>query len=137
MLILPRYFRKLPRSLLMVLGSVCYSIHVCLMPVLVDTPWLWLLPLSGGLGGSIVLLIPLSYYQEIMQDRPGAASAMIAVQRLVADWLSAACFAVGLMLGGYSMAALLATILSLTAVGLLIWLDRYRPVKGGTRPQQA
>jgi len=129
MLLLPRVMGRLPRNWLILGGTVIYCIHLALVPVLVDSPLLWVLPFFGGLGATGVLLLPLSYYQDLMQDQPGAAGALVAVQRLFADCFSAVIFLLGLAWGGYGLAALMDSGLAIGGAALLIVLDRFFPVR--------
>lgn len=129
MLLLPRVMGRVPRNWLILGGTVIYCIHLALVPVLVDSPLLWVLPFFGGLGATGVLLLPLSYYQDLMQDQPGAAGALVAVQRLFADCFSAAIFILGLAWGGYGLAALMDSGLAISGAALLIVLDRFFPVR--------
>lgn len=129
MLLLPRMMGHLPRNWLILGGTAIYCIHLALIPVLVDSPLLWVLPFFGGLGATGVLLLPLSYYQDLMQDQPGAAGALVAVQRLFADCFSAAIFALGLAWGGYGLSALMDSGLAIGGAALLIVLDRFFPLR--------
>ncbi len=121
MLLLPRIAGRIGRTALIGIGAAIYTCHLALLPVLTDSAALWLLPLFAGLGGAAILTLPIGYYQDLMVDRPGAASSLIAMQKLVSDVLAAGAFMAGLALGGYEGAAILGTLLALGGgLGLML-----------------
>ncbi len=124
MLWLPRLVAHLPRSTVLAGGTAIYACHLALMPWLADTPALWALTLAAGVGGAAVITLPIAYYQDLLQGRPGTAGAMLAVQKLVADVTSAAAFYIGTRIGGYEVAALIGMILSVFGAILLVTADR-------------
>lgn len=126
MLLLPRYLGHLPRERLILIGTALYISHLVLMPVLAPTPAIWAMTFVAGLGGTAMLILPLSYYQDLLAEQPGTAAAMMALQKLVGDILAAAAFTLGTYLGGYGLTAALGGAVALTgAVGLWL-LDRQR-----------
>ncbi len=121
MLILPRFTAHLPRATLMAVGALLYGCHLLALPLLADTPYLWLMTLFGGVGGAIIITTPISYYQDLLSARPGTAAAMLAVQKLVADVLTAAIFAIGSQFGGFEVVAVMGVCISLFgALGVYI-----------------
>ena len=69
--------------------------YLALIPVLAPTPLIWLLPVLAGLGGAAILTLPIAYLQDLMTGRPGTGSSLMAVQKVTADTLCAATFALG------------------------------------------
>lgn len=130
LLLVPRLVGRFSRTGLITLGAAFYTLHVILMPIWVDTPYLWLGTLIAGLGGTAAISLPISYFQDLLRDRPGAASAMLALQRLVADILGASVFALGTWIGGYETVAVMSATLTLTGAGLLYLADRRRWLMG-------
>lgn len=129
MLALPRLQRLARRQVLILGGALIYALFVLLLASFPDRPWLWALPVMAGLGAAPILTLPIGYWQDLMEGRPGTAAALMALQRLAGDLLSAASFALGAMLGGYSTAALLGGGLAMVgAVGLMI-ADRRGPMR--------
>jgi len=119
MLLLPRIAGRIDRITQIGLGTAIYCAHLVLMPLLAGSALIWVLPLLAGFGGAAILTLPIAYYQDLMQGRPGAASALIALQKLVSDILAALVFAVGMALGGALLTALLGTAAALLgALGL-------------------
>ena len=79
--------------------------------------------LFAGIGGTAIISVPIGYYQDLLRDRPGAAGAMLAVQKLVSDVLAAGCFALGTGLGSYESVAALGVALTLTGAAGLHLVD--------------
>lgn len=127
MLLLPLITHRFRRATLIAAGTALYVTHLALMPVLTETAWLWALTLLAGLGGTAILTLPIAYYQDLLDGRPGAAGAMIALQRLAAELLAAAAFALGAVLGGgHAITALMGAAIALIGAGGLLWIDRNR-----------
>lgn len=121
MLLLPRYLGHVPRPVLIFWGTVLYVSHLIALPFLADTVWIWAMTLPAGLGGVAMLVLPISYYQDLMEGRPGTAASMLALQKLVADVMAALAFSAGVAIGGYTLTACLGgAIAVLGALGL--WL---------------
>ena len=121
MLIMPRFAHLLPRSTMIALGAGLYCAHLLAMPVLCDTPFLWVMAPFGGIGGALIITTPIPYYQDLLARRPGTASSMLALQKLVADVLAAAIFAMGSQLGGFETVALIGAAITLSgALGLYL-----------------
>ena len=119
MLLLPRIAGRWNRVTQIGFGTAIYCGHLVLMPVLAGSALIWVLPLLAGLGGAAVLTLPIAYYQDLMRGRPGAASALIALQKLVSDILAALIFAIGMAFGGALLTAILGTAAALLgALGL-------------------
>lgn len=118
---IPRLLAYFSRSALIAIGASFYALHLLLMPIWVDTPWLWAGTLIAGLGGTAFIGLTIGYYQDLLRDRPGAAGSMLALQKLVADLLGAAGFAIGMAFGGHQTVAILAFALTLGGA-LALWL---------------
>lgn len=126
MLILPRWLNRRPRAPMLLIGVGVYSAHLALMPVLVETPLIWGLPVLAGLGGALLIILPIGYYQDLMEGQPGIAGALIAVQRLIGDILAAGAFAVGMATGGPAATALAGAAMAVLGALALVALDRRR-----------
>jgi hypothetical protein len=121
LMLLPRLMAYVSRSALMALGAACYGFHILLLPIWVDSAWLWLGTLIAGVGGTAIIGLPIAYYQDLLVGRPGAASSMLALQKLVSDLLGAAAFGIGMALGGYMTVAVIGFCLTLGGA-LALWL---------------
>jgi MFS transporter, SET family, sugar efflux transporter len=124
MLILPRYTSRLPRHVSLALAAVIYASHLALLPLLCDTPFIWALPILCGAGGAVILMLPISYYQDLVSGRPGTASALLALQKLVVDVVTALVFGIGSALGGFETVALIGSAIALTGALCLYLADR-------------
>lgn len=125
LLLLPRLTAHLSRSTLIAGGAAIYTLHLIAMPLLADTPYIWAMTLVAGLGGTAMISLPIAYYQDLLHGRPGTAGAMLALQKLVADVLAAAAFAIGTALGGYQTVSILGAIIAIIGAVGLFWADRH------------
>ncbi len=124
MLILPRYTHRFKRSAVLAIAALAYAAHLALLPLLCDTPLIWALPLLCGAGGAIILMLPISYHQDLVTGRPGTASALLALQKLVVDVLTAGVFAIGTWLGGFQTVALIGVMVALSGALCLYLADQ-------------
>lgn len=124
MLILPNLARAVPKSALLGIGTVLYGLHLLALPLLSDSALLWVMPLFGGVGGAMIITAPISYYQDLLRERPGTAAAMLAVQKLVSDVLTAGVFAATASASGFETVAITGVVCSLIGAGGLYWADR-------------
>jgi hypothetical protein len=123
LLILPRFTHAFSRATVMSLSAIVYAAHLALLPMLCDTPLVWALPMLAGGGGAVILLLPIAYYQDLVAGRPGTAAALLALQKLVVDSLTAAIFAVGTALGGFETVALIGVGVALSGALCLYLAD--------------
>lgn len=107
MLALPRLTRGLSRPLLILVGTALYGVHVALLPVLAGSAWVWVLVVPAAIGGSVILIFPMAYLQDLLSARPGTGASLMALQRVTGDTLAAICFAVGTLFAGYGLVAVL------------------------------
>lgn len=126
MLALPVLQRRHRSAALVAAGAGLYALHLVGLPLLARTPFVWVLTLPGAAGGAAVLALPIAYLQDLMKDRPGAGSSLMALQRVSGDLVCALAFAAGTALGGYLVAALIGAVLSVGAGAALWRLDRSR-----------
>ena len=126
MLLLPRILGHFSRANLIGLGALTYVLHLIALHFVADTPFVWVLPFFAGLGGAALITLPITYYQSLMEGTPGAASSLMAVQKLVSDGLVAGCFALGMAYWGLTSVALMGAGLSVAGALLLVLSDRNR-----------
>lgn len=126
MLLLPRIAGRIRRQTLLAWGAGLYCVHLALLPVLAGHWSVWVLTLFAGLGGTAIITLPITYYQDLLADRPGTAGAMLAVQKLVSDTMAASAFALGSTLGGFTLTAALGAAIALSGAAGLLWVDRRR-----------
>lgn len=126
MLALPRLQRLVSRQSLIMGGALIYAGFVVLLALYPEGRWLWVLPVMAGLGAAPILTLPIGYWQDLMEGRPGTAAALMALQRLAGDLLSALAFGIGTALGGYTTAALIGGIMAMFGAATLWLADRPR-----------
>lgn len=127
MLLLPRYLGHINRARLILIGTGLYICHLVLMPILAPTPAIWAMTFVAGLGGTAMLILPISYYQDLLSSQPGTAAALMALQKLVGDIFAAVAFSIGTALGGYGLVAMIGGAVALIGALSLWWLDHRRP----------
>lgn len=128
MLMLAQVQHRIRRESLIAIGTGIYACHVALLPVLAGSALVWFLILPAALGGAMILTLPIAYLQDLMADRPGAGSSLMALQRITADGCAALAFAVGTTFAGYGLAALIGAAMALLAAAALWHLDRSKVV---------
>ncbi len=134
MLAVGAFAARLPRLVLLVAGTAIYALFLVLLPLLVQTPWLWALSVLGGGGGALIYLPALGYLQDLLGRRAGAGASLLALQRLSSDGLTAAIYAFGAWAAGYWLVAVLGAATTLGAIATVAWLDRTRPHSGTEAP---
>ncbi len=123
LMLLPYASRRVNRSTLIAIGTTLYCCHVIALPLLAGSPLIWAMTLVAGLGGTTMLALPIAYYQDLLNGRPGTAGAMLALQKLISDICVAAAFAVGTAIGGYTTVAILGVSIALSGALALYLLD--------------
>lgn len=118
--------RHLPRLTIIAIGAFMYASFLFLFPLLADTWAIWLLTFPAGAGGALVYALAISYLQDQLGSRAGAGGSLIALQRLFSDSLAAAIFAIGAVISGYGLAAMIGAITMSVAMAALLVLDKER-----------
>lgn len=124
MLAMPWALTRLSRERLVFLGTVIYMLQVAGIPLLAQGPWVWACILPGAVGGAITFTLPIAVLQDALASRPGTGSSLMALMKVGGDAMAAATFALGTVLSGYLLAALLASALSLAGALGYLWLAR-------------
>ena len=124
MLALPLMTRGVSRAVALLTGSVIYAAFLACLPFAAPHAWLWALVLPAALGGAYIYTLPIAYLQDLLSDRPGTGSSLIALQKLVGDLIAAGCFAIGTTLSGYALVCLLGVGVSLVGAVSLVMADR-------------
>ena len=123
MLATPLMFRRYSKTALIAAGAAVYAVHLSGLALLAATPWVWLLIIPGAAGGAVILSLPIAYLQDLMADRPGTGSSLMAVQRIAADGFCAAAFVIGAALSGYGLAAIAGSAIAVGAALILVAID--------------
>lgn len=117
---------RMSRRTIIALGVIMYATFLALLPPLAPTPWLWLLTIPAGAGGAMIYTLAISYVQDLLGARAGAGAALLAIQKVTTESLSAVIFAIGTLIWGYDLVAYVAAVTIIGALVWLRWLDRNR-----------
>ena len=120
--------RVLPRMVIISCGVCIYASFIVLIPQLAGSAWVWLLVIPGGAGGGLFYALAITYLQELLGKRAGAGASLMALQRIASDGLCAGIFAFGTWISGYALVGALGGLGMVSALVLLIWLDRTKPL---------
>ena len=101
-----------------------YAVHMVLLPMLIESPVMWLLTIPAAVGGAFTLTLPIGYLQDLLSGRPGTAAALMSLQWLAASILAASVFALGTAVSGYGLALWLGALVSVGGTWALHWADR-------------
>lgn len=123
MLLTPLMMRHVSKTVLLAAGAMIFALHLTLLAPLAATQWVWLLMLPAAIGGAVYIAIPIAYLQDLMAERPGTGSALLALQGIAGNAAAALAFATGTALSGYGLAAVLGAGLAVSAGLALVWVD--------------
>lgn len=106
-------------------ASLCiYCVYAVLLSG-ASAPWhLYALGILNSCGAAAILSLPMSYFQDLFEDRPGLGSSLVPVVSFFGGLISAAGFALGTMLGGYLQSALIVSALCAAGALLIARADR-------------
>ena len=115
--------KKVPQTLTLAAGAGLYAIYLILQG-LATAPWhIYAQTLISALGAAAIISIPITYLQELIADRPGLGSSLIAVNIFLGAGLGALIFAVGTLVTSYSGTSILGAVVGLGGVYMLYALD--------------
>lgn len=108
----------------MVIGAMIYAGFMTVLG-LASEPWhVYALLLPNAFGVSAILSLPLTYYQELLQDGPGLGTSLNQISAFVSNGMSAAGFALGAAWLGYSHSAWLGVAMVVVGCSWLMLLER-------------
>jgi len=111
---------------LLVAGSLIYAVFMLLLGF-ATAPWqIYLLLIPNAFGLAAILSLPLSYFQDLLVERPGLGTALNQMMQFLSQSLSALAFAIGAPLIGYSYSAFIGVGMALAGIGALLWMERRR-----------
>ena len=96
------------------------------LPLLAGSAWVWILILPLALAHGVLLPVPITYLQDMLANRPGTGTSLLALQGLIGNILAAAAFALGTVISGYPLAMVFGGVIGLGGAVTLFWLDRIR-----------
>ncbi len=89
------------------LALLSYAVYSVLL-YFASAPWhMFAIGILNSCGASAVLSLPVSYFQDLIKDRPGLSTSLLPIMVFVGGLMSAAGFALGTAVSGYSGTALI------------------------------
>lgn len=124
MLIWGAVLRRLSVLQALAVGSGIYALFMVLLSF-ATTPWqIYLLVIPNSFGVAAILSLPLTYYQDLLLERPGLGTSLNQMTSFVSTGMSALAFAIGARWLGYSGTAWLGVLMALAGMVALLALER-------------
>ncbi len=120
MAVVGRYVARLP---LILIGSALSAGFLLALPLMASSPLVWVLILPLALAHGVLLPVPITYLQDLLANRPGTGTALLALQGLIGNILAAAAFAAGTALSGYPLVMILGAVIGMAGALGLWWAD--------------
>jgi predicted MFS family arabinose efflux permease len=109
------------------LALLVYAVYAVLMSF-ASVPWhLYAIAILNSCGAAAVLSLPISYFQDLLKDRPGLASSLVPVMSFTGSLIGSAGFAFATWVSDYSGTALVIAALCLAGAAGLFWIERRSP----------
>lgn len=124
MLIWGALLKRLSVLQALAIGTAIYAVFMGLLSF-ADAPWqIYALVLPNSFGVSAILSLPLTYYQDLLVERPGLGTSLNQMSTFVSTGMSAAAFAIGAHWLGYSGTAWLGVAMAIAGILGLLALER-------------
>ncbi|MBB3944416.1 MFS family permease [Rhizobium skierniewicense] len=115
--------RRFAQTTTLAAGAILYSVYLVLQGFATQ-PWhIYAQTLISGLGAAALISIPITYLQELIADRPGLGSSLIAVNIFLSAGIGSLVFAIGTYVSDYSGASILGAVFGLAGIVMLFTLD--------------
>jgi len=108
----------------MVIGAMIYAGFMVLLGLSTQAWHVYALLIPNAFGVSAILSLPLTYYQDLLKDRPGLGTSLNQISAFLSNGMSAAGFAVGAAWLGYSHTAWVGVAMVLIGCTCLMLLER-------------
>lgn len=105
------------------LGAGLYALYLVLQGLATERWHVYAQTVISGIAAAAIISLPITYLQDLISDRPGLGSSLIAVNIFLSAGLSAGIFAVGTRIGDYSFASILGAIVGSFGIILLFLLE--------------
>jgi hypothetical protein len=115
------------------LGAGLYAAYLILQGLATERWHVYAQTLISGFAAAAIISLPITYLQDLIADRPGLGSSLIAVNIFLSAGLSAGIFALGTSLGDYSFASILGAIIGCLGIILLLVLETGKRTPHGRR----
>lgn len=105
------------------LGAGLYTVYLVLQGLATEVWHVYAQTLLSGIAAAAIISLPITYLQDLIADRPGLGSSLIAVNIFLSAGLSALIFAIGTHLGSYATVSVLGAVVGCAGIVLLLLLD--------------
>ncbi|HBF28093.1 MFS transporter [Rhizobium sp.] len=106
------------------LGAAIYCSYLMLVGFAATPMHIYLLTPIAGLGAAAIISVPISYLQNLIADRAGLGSSLIAVNMFLSGGLNSLVFALGTKIGDYSFTAKLGAVVGLCGIVLMLLMEK-------------
>lgn len=104
-------------------GGGIYAVYLLLLGFAQTPAHVYALTLVSGLGAAAIISVPITYLQDLIAERAGLGSSLIAVNIFLSGGLSSLLFALGTGISDYSGTAILGALAGLSGTLLVLALD--------------
>ncbi|MGV3548426.1 MFS transporter [Rhizobium sp.] len=108
----------------MVIGAAIYAGFMVALGLATETWHIYALLIPNAFGVSAILSLPMTYYQNLLADRPGLGTSLNQISIFMANAMSAAGFALGAAWLGYAHTAWLGVAMVVVGCSWLLMLER-------------
>lgn len=115
--------KRMPPIAALASGAALYALYLLLQGLSTATWHVYAQSLLSGFAAAAIISLPITYLQDLIADRPGLGSSLIAVNIFLGAGLSSLIFAVGTQFTDYGGTSILGALFGLVGVGLLLFLD--------------
>lgn len=105
------------------IGASIYALYLFLLGFAQTPAHVYALTVISGLGAAAIISVPITYLQNLIAERAGLGSSLIAVNIFLSGGLSSLLFALGTGISDYSGTAVLGAMAGLIGIALLRVLD--------------
>ncbi len=130
MLIWGALLRRLSVLQALAIGSLIYAVFMGMLSFATTPLQIYLLVIPNAFGVAAILSLPLTYYQDLLLERPGLGTSLNQMSSFVSTGMSAIAFAAGAYGLGYSDTAWLGVAMAVAGVVGLLALERRHTVAG-------
>lgn len=123
--------RRTSAVLTLTVGAVIYCSYLMLLGFATTPLHIYLLTPIAGLGAAAIISVPISYLQNLIADRAGLGSSLIAVNMFLSGGLNSLVFALGTKIGDYSFTAKLGALVGLSGIVMMLVLEKSALRQGG------
>jgi len=108
----------------MVIGAMIYAGFMALLALSSQAWHVYALLIPNAFGVAAILSLPLTYYQDLLRDRPGLGTSLNQISVFLSNGMSAAGFAIGAAWLGYSHTAWIGVAMVVIGCSCLLALER-------------